>query len=196
MRAVLRCALMLVVLAAGCSSGDDEPEVAGLQIERETSSTTSSASTSTSATTPTTPTTTTATTVAPAATTTTTVRPRPATTTTTAARPPAPATTTTTTPPPDVGPPQPGRVEGTVVLPEGTRARLFLVDTNDETVRGSDELASSGEFSFGDVAPGDYRVDTSTVAADGATSEARGADFTVGQANVVRLRCDPRCAPA
>jgi hypothetical protein len=81
-------------------------------------------------------------------------------------------------------------------MPEGSRGRVFLVDTISETVQGSDELPSSGEFSFGEVAPGDYRVDTSTTAIDGAVTEDRGVPFQVGQASTVRLVCDTRCAPA
>jgi hypothetical protein len=185
-RALRSCALVVALLAVGCSSGDDQPEVAGVEIERDdvTTTTSSTASSSTSSTT--------TTTVAP---TTTSTSAAPRTTTTT--RPPArPTTTTTTSPPPTVAPAQPGEVQGVLVVADGTRARLFLVDTNTETVRGSDELPSSGEFSFGDVAPGDYRVDTSAVAADGATSEDRGVPFQLGQASTVRLTCDPRCAPA
>jgi hypothetical protein len=190
-RALRSCALVVALLAVGCFSGDDQPEVAGVEIERDdvTTTTSSTASSSTSSTT----TTTSTTTVAP---TTTSTSAAPRTTTTT--RPPARPTTTTTTtsPPPTVAPAQPGEVEGVLVVADGTRARLFLVDTNTETVRGSDELPSSGEFSFGDVVPGDYRVDTSAVAADGATSEDRGVPFQLGQASTVRLTCDPRCAPA
>ena len=194
MRALLCCALTAVLLAVGCSSDDNDPEVAGVEIERDDPTTTSSTvrrSTKTS--------TTDGASLGGATTTTT-----PVTTTTTVARrpapppPPPPPTTTTTAPPPPptVGPAQPGAVQGTLLVPEGSRARLFLVDTNGDAVVGSDELPSSGEFSFGDVAPGDYRVDTSTVASDGATSEDRGVPFQVGQATTVRLTCDPRCAPA
>lgn len=195
MRALLCCALTAVLLAVGCSSDDNDPEVAGVEIERDDPTTTSSTvrrSTTTS--------TTDGASLGGATTTTT-----PVTTTTTVARrpappppPPPPPTTTTTPPPPPptVGPAQPGAVQGTLLVPEGSRARLFLVDTNGDAVVGSDELPSSGEFSFGDVAPGDYRVDTSTVASDGATSEDRGVPFQLGQATTVRLTCDPRCAPA
>jgi hypothetical protein len=187
-------ALVLLAALAACSSGDDEPEVAGVEIDRDAEATTTSSSTTTTSTT----TTSTSTTVAPAGTTTT-AAPRTTTTTTAVRRPPPPpatTTTTTTAPPPTLPPQEPGTVEGVLTIPAGTRGRLFLIDANTDAVRASDELPSSGEFSFGDVSPGDYRVDTSVVSSDGAATQDRGEPFQVGQASTVRLTCDPRCVPA
>ena len=200
MRAFRLGALVLVLLAA-CTARDDDPEVRGVAIERETSTTTTPLSRTASR-----PTTTT--TAAPSTTTTT----DPPTTSTTRRTPttdaprsrttgprtttPPPPPPTTTTEPPQVGPPAPGSVEGDLVVPDGTRARLLLVDDNTGAVVGGDSMTGSGSFSFGAVEPGDYRVETSTEAPDGAVSETRGTQFTVGTASTVRLRCDPGCSPA